>query len=69
MSPRVPTTDAKALAIYDLLREAHKSVKRIWTEYPEITDNNDFPGWEMAMDAVDNTLYLAEGFFAETWRK
>jgi hypothetical protein len=59
------TKEQKALRIYDLLREAHKSVKRIWKEFPEIaSDGHGHDAqWEMAVDAADNTLYLAEAFF------
>lgn len=54
---------AKALRIYDLLREAHKSVKQIWSEFPELIIAEG--RWETAIDAVDCTLYLAEGFFVK----
>lgn len=57
------TDTDKAMRIYDLLREAHKSVKQIWHEFPELIDTVTENQWEVAVDAVDNTLYLAEGFF------
>ena len=57
-------TGEKALRIYDLLREAHKSVHQIWREFPELIDAaREGNTWETAVDAVDSTLYLAEGFF------
>jgi hypothetical protein len=52
-----------ALRIYDLLREAHKSIRQAWREYPDLRQNA--PMWETAIDAVDNTLYLAEDFFVK----
>lgn len=56
--------EEKALRIYDLLREAHKSVNQIWSEFPELIAADGIANqWEIAVDAVDNTLYLAEGFF------
>lgn len=52
------TREQQALKIYDLLREAHKRIQLI---YREVTfEDRD---WENAVDAVDSTLYLAEGFF------
>ena len=53
----------KNLRIYDLLREAHKSVKRIYAEFPELRGFN-----ATAIDAVSGTLYLAEGYFADEER-
>lgn len=56
----------KAMRIYDLLREAHKSIQAIWREFPELIESDGISGpWEVAVDAVDNTLYLAEGFFVK----
>lgn len=62
----VVNNEEKALRIYDLLREAHKSVQAIWHEFPELIASDGICGpWEIAIDAVDNTLYLAEGFFVQ----
>ena len=65
------TEAQKAAGIYDFLREAHKSIRRIWREFPELNHRSEqgmaadgfYDEWESAVDAVDNTLYLAEGFF------
>lgn len=54
-------SDKERLEVYDLLREAHKSVKLIW-QYLERMDDSD----ESAVDAVDNVLYLAEGYFCNS---
>jgi hypothetical protein len=64
------TRAEKALAIYELLREAHKSIMRIWQEHPELNQqmpsgDSQYAQWEVAVDAVDNTLYLAEGYFVQ----
>ena len=62
-------TDASdACKIYNLLREAHKSIKQIWRQFPGLNSilqgqYAEKPNWENAVDAVDQTLYLAEGFF------
>ena len=48
----------QALRIYDLLREAHKSVRQARLEFRTLAADR-----EMALDAVDNTIYLAEAFF------
>ena len=61
----------KALDIYDLLREAHKSIREIWKQHPQLMHespensalNGRYDQWESAVDAVDKTLYLAEGYF------
>ena len=52
--------EQQRLEVYDHLREAHKHVKAIWDKYLTRLSAND----EMAVDAVDNVLYLAEGVFA-----
>lgn len=58
----------KAMRIYNLLREAHRSIKQIWREFPELNSSigegfSENPQWKTAVDAVDNRLYLAERFF------
>ena len=53
-----------ALRIYDLLREAHKSIRQLQLEYPLLESDS-----ENAIDAVDTVLYLAEGFFVEKGRR
>jgi len=66
------TEAEKALKVYDLLREAHKSIRQIWYDFPELNHRSEegqlvetgfYDSWESAVDAVDGTLYLAEGFF------
>lgn len=65
---KVSERSKKALAIYDLLREAHKSIRRIWNEHSEVISSREYARWETALDAVDCTLYLAEGFFTREER-
>lgn len=48
---------SQELKIYDLLREAHKSVKEIYRTFSLSEEDST------AVDAVHNTLYLAEGYF------
>ena len=57
------TKEQKALRIYDLLREAHKSINQIWKEFPEIVATKKPHMWETTVDLVNDTLYVAENFF------
>ena len=59
-------TEKEALKIYDLLREAHKDINRIYREHPALRDENTVEG--NAIQAVHSVLYLAEGYFAAIGR-
>jgi|GEM_PF-4886175 hypothetical protein len=56
-------TEKQRLEVYDHLRKAHAEIGNIWRFYGDsIRDSYD----EIAIDAVDNVLYLAEGVFAKS---
>jgi hypothetical protein len=55
--PTETTLEQKvSLKIYDLLREAHNSIKAIQHNF----DLSDWPDQENAVEAVANVLYMAE---------
>jgi len=51
-------TDKEKLMIYDQLREAHRFIRVLDTDHMEEVDR-------VAIEAVDNVLYLAEEHFAK----
>jgi hypothetical protein len=59
----------RAMEIYDGLREAHRVIKKIWSDQADIIGKEPWATWESALDAVDNTLYLAESFFVNIGKK
>lgn len=54
-------TEKQRLEIYDLLRDAHKSVYAAWKLHKSEINSVQ----ENALDAASSVLYLAEGVFAQ----